>query len=70
MTVISGTPAYMQVAAELRSQIESGELAPGDKPDPAQPKPAQQSRTAHEEGHLQGEPSLSGQGQGSRKTPR
>lgn len=31
MTVISGTPAYIQVAADLRSQIESGKLRPGDK---------------------------------------
>jgi GntR family transcriptional regulator len=31
MTVLSGTPAYIQVATELRSQIESGELQPGSK---------------------------------------
>lgn len=31
MTVISGTPAYHQVAADLRSQIQSGKLRPGDK---------------------------------------
>src|SRR5450756_935886 len=31
MTLMSGTPAFKQVAAELRSQIESGDLAPGDK---------------------------------------
>ncbi len=29
MTVMSGTPAYLQVAADLRTQIESGELLPG-----------------------------------------
>jgi GntR family transcriptional regulator len=31
MTVISGTPAFIQVATELRSQIESGELQPDSK---------------------------------------
>ena len=29
MTVMSGTPAYLQVAADLRAQIERGELTPG-----------------------------------------
>ena len=29
MTVMSGTPAYLQVAADLRAQIERGELSPG-----------------------------------------
>lgn len=31
MTVMSGTPAYVQVAADLRAQIERGELKPGDR---------------------------------------
>lgn len=31
MTVISGTPAYIQVANDLRSQIRGGKLRPGDK---------------------------------------
>jgi GntR family transcriptional regulator len=29
MTVMSGTPAYVQVAADLRAQIERGELSAG-----------------------------------------
>lgn len=29
MTTMSGTPAYLQVAADLRSQIERGDLSPG-----------------------------------------
>lgn len=31
MTVISGTPAFIQVANDLRSQIRDGKLRPGDK---------------------------------------
>jgi DNA-binding GntR family transcriptional regulator len=31
MTAMSGTPAYVQVAADLRSQIESGVLQPGQQ---------------------------------------
>lgn len=31
MTVISGTPAYIQVAASLRAKIESGKLRPGSR---------------------------------------
>lgn len=31
MTVISGTPAYIQVANDLRDQIREGKLHPGDQ---------------------------------------
>ena len=31
MTAMSGTPAYIQVAEDIRSQIRSGTLEPGDQ---------------------------------------
>lgn len=59
-------PVALSFPGPLRGHLS----VPDHEPDTAQPGPTQQSRTAHERGHSQGEQSLSGQGQGSRQTPR
>jgi hypothetical protein len=54
-------PVALSFPVPLRGHLS----APDREPDTAQPEPTQQSRPANEQGHSQGEPSLSGQGLGS-----